>query len=424
MGTITLSEKQQRRAEILSRLASGALSTAEAAEYLGRTERQVRRLRERYRSLGLSSVVHGNQGRTPQNKTDPGAVSRIETLAGKEGPYHGFNTCHLQELLEEREDIRIGRSTLDRILVEAGARKRSRSRPRRVYLRRERRSRAGELLLIDGSPHAWLERRGPKMSLMAAIDDATSDVVHLRFWPTECLAGYLHLVEQVVTTFGVPESFYHDKHTILVSPKEPTREEELAGKEPRSQFQETLTRLGIEGIKAHSPQAKGRIERLFRTLQDRLLNEMRLAHITTIEEANAFLPAFLQRFNIRFHREPKEPDPAWVVPTEPLDLPYYFAAIQTRHVKVDHTLSWQGRTLQIQRKRGEPSLAGTRVAVHIDTRGECHLYRDKERLTYTELKNRPAPPPPTQAQKKSRTPEEVRAARRRKMAAMHAQKVA
>lgn len=419
MGTITLSDKQQRRADILSSLTAGSLNPTKAAELLHMTDRQVRRLGERYSKDGLASVVHGNSGHAPANKTLRSLTDRIVALAGKEGIYHDFNTCHLAEMLSLREDIQIGRSTLDRLLIAEGVRERSRSRGRRVHRRRERRGRAGELLLIDGSPHDWLEKRGPRMCLMGAIDDATSDVLHLRFWPNECLAGYLSMAQHVVTTFGVPESFYHDKHTILVSPKEATLEDELAGRTPMSQFQETLARLGVEGIKAHSPQAKGRIERLWRTLQDRLIKEMRLAGISTREDANAFLPEFIDRHNAHFHVEPDNQDAAWVVPDAPLDLAYYFAVSETRKVRSDHTLSFEGTTLQVTRRKAEPSLAGRSVEVHVDLNGELFLYRERTRLAYQKL-GAPLPRTSTPPAKPALSPEQKQRSRRNQMAHLHA----
>lgn len=374
------------------------MSVEQASRLLGVSERQVRRQLARYVAEGLGSVVHNNTGRPPANRTSEPVRAMLAELAGKDGRYHDFNTCHLQEMLAEREDLQIGRSTLDRLLCQDGIRKRRRSRPRRVYGRRERCGRQGEMLLTDGSLHDWLEGRDPerpktKLCLMGSIDDATSHVVHLRFWPTECQAGYILMAREVTRTYGVPMSFYHDRHTILCSPKEPTIEDELAGREPMSQWQQILAQLGAQPIKAMTPQAKGRVERLWRTLQDRLIKEMRLAGICTLEAANAFLTEsdFLVRFNARFGLEAREPEAAWVRAEEPdLDLAYYFAAKEERTVKADHTLAWHGTTLQLQRKRGERSLAGTRVAVHTTPEGECYVYAGKQRLVAKLLADKPA----------------------------------
>ncbi len=189
MRTVTLNAEQQREVEILTRLEAGVLDAGTAAELLGVSARQVRRLRACFRREGMAAVVHGNGGRPPANRTDAAVVARILALAGPEGKYHDLNVCHLQELLEHEEQIRIGRSTLDRLLKEAGLRKPAKTGPPVHRRRRERRAAEGMLLQIDGSPFAWLEGRGPKAALVGAIDDATGKVLGLLFRPTEDQVG-------------------------------------------------------------------------------------------------------------------------------------------------------------------------------------------------------------------------------------------
>jgi hypothetical protein len=277
------------------------------------------------------------------------------------------------------------------------------------------------MLLIDGSQHDWLEGRGGrgrKLCLIGAVDDARGTIEHLRFWPTECQAGYIQLAREITIASGIPMSFYHDRHTILCSPKEPTIDDDLAGKKPMSQFQAILAQLGAEPIQAMTPQAKGRIERLWGTLQDRLVKEMRLVGVSTMEEACAFLPRFIQRYNARFGREARESEPAWVQAPD-LDLCYYFAAKDERTVKSDHTLSFAGTTMKIHRKRGERSLSGTRVMVHTTPEGELFVYAGKERLRTSEVE-KPTLPKSASARKAAPRPEEERrAARRRQMAHLH-----
>jgi len=266
MRTLTLNPKQQRAVEILTRLDGGALDAGTAAELLGVTPRQVRRLRARFRQEGFGAVIHGNVGRSPANRTDPELAERILALAGPEGKYHDLNVCHPQQLLVgPQEQISIGRSTLDRLLKQAGLRqKRKPSSP--VHRRRRlRRPAEGMLLQIDGSPFDWLEGRGPKAVLIGAIDDATGKVLFLLFRPTEDQVAYLLLLRTVALNYGLPMSIYHDRHTILRSPKQPTLEEELAGQTPMSQIQRVMAELGIESIPAHSRQAKGAVERANRT---------------------------------------------------------------------------------------------------------------------------------------------------------------
>ena len=383
-----MSDKEQRRAEVLRRTMANQLSRLEASGILCVTQRQLRRLMVGFNTEGLSSLVHGNSGRTPANKTPAAIREELADLAGKEGDYHDFNTCHMQELLAERNQITIGRSTLDRLLHDNGTRKRKRSRARRVFGRRLRKAKEGEMLLTDGSQHDWLEGRDDRFEticLMGAIDDATSGIKHLRFWPTECQAGYITMAREVTVTFGIPKSFYHDRHTILSSPKEQTIDDELARRKPMSQFGAILDELGTDSIEALTPQAKGRVERLWRTLQDRLIKEMRLDGIKTLEEANTFLPGFIERFNKRFGVEARDAEPAWVTVPDDLDLPYFFAAKEERIVKKDHTISINRKTLLIARHPGAPSIAGQKVKVHTTPEGENFVYSSRRRLEYTKF---------------------------------------
>jgi hypothetical protein len=254
------------------------------------------------------------------------------------------------------------------------------------------------LLQMDASPYAWLEDRGPPADLLGAIDDATGKIVELLFRPHEDQVGYLLLLRNIARGHGVPMSIYHDRHTILRSPKRPTLDEQLAGQPPMSQIQRVLAELGIESIPAYSPQAKGRIERLWGTLQDRLTKELRFAHITTLEAANAFLPGFIARYNARFAQPAADPSSAWVPLPPDLDLPYYFAIRQTRTVRADHCLSFAGQVLQVLPAPQDPSLVAQRIGVHCVPEGDIYLYYGKRRLAYQPWAA-PAPavaPPPAE----------------------------
>jgi transposase len=399
MRIVTLNAEQQREVELLTRLEAGVLDVGTAGELLGVSARQVRRLRACFRQDGMAAVVHGNGGRPPANRTDPAVVERILALAGPTGKYHDLNVCHLQELLEQAEQITIGRSTLDRLLKAAGLRKPAQTGPPVHRRRRERRSAEGMLLQIDGSPFDWLEGRGPKASLIGAIDDATGKIVFLGFRPSEDQVGYLLLLRSVAQHYGLPMGIYHDRHTILRSPKQPTLEEQLAGQTPMSQLQRVMAELGIESIAAHSPQAKGRIERLWGTLQDRLTKELRLAGTTTLEQANAFLPGFSERFNTRFAKAPQDPQSAWVPLPADLDTSYYFAIRETRMVRADHCISFAGQLLQLLPAPKEPSLVAQRVSVHVVPEGDIYLYHGKRQLTYQPVAAPQASSPQPSAEK-------------------------
>lgn len=385
MRTLTLSTPQQRRAEILTQLIAGKLSTADAAQLLRVSYRQVQRLRRRFLIEGISMVVHGNQGRAPRNRTDSNLLERLCALCGPQGKYHDFNISHLCDLLAQHEEIRLPRSTLSRLLHLHGLRRMARPRPEVKRLRRERKSSEGMMLQIDATPFDWLEDRAPRMALAAAIDDATGKIIYGSFRPTEDQAGYLMMLRGIATSYGLPHLLYHDRHTILRSPKEPSLEDELAGRPPMSQFQRVVASLGITSIAALSPQAKGRIERLWRTLQDRLTKELRLALISTLEEANGFLPAFIESYNCRFAHQPREAESAWQRLSDAMDLDYYFSTSESRQVRRDHTITWLGQVLQLVPEKNEPSLVRKKVEVHVTPEGKLSIYDGVRRLTHREV---------------------------------------
>jgi transposase len=388
-----LNPKQQREVEILTRLEAGAVDGVTAAALLGVGARQVRRRLARFRQERFAAVIHGNCGRSPANRTDPALHERILALAGADGKYADLNVCHLQELLAQEEQIRIGRSTLDRLLKQAGLRQKAQG-GRPVHRRRRlRRAAEGMLLQIDGSPFHWLEERGPKADLLGAIDDASGMILFLLFRPTEDQVGYLLLLRSIALSHGLPMSLYHDRHTILRSPKRPTLEEQLAGQPPMSQIQRVMAELGIESIPAYSPQAKGRIERLWGTLQDRLTKELRLAGITTLDAANAFLPGFIARYNARFAKAPQDPHSAWVPLPADLDLPYYFAIRETRKVRADHCIRFAGRCYQLLPDPQTSSLVNQWITVHRVPEGDIYLYHGKRRLAYQAFVAAPVAPP-------------------------------
>jgi hypothetical protein len=271
------------------------------------------------------------------------------------------------------------------------------------------------LLQIDGSPHDWLCGRGPKITLIGAIDDATHKIISLLFRPSEDQEGYLMLMRSIALEHGLPEAFYHDRHTILRSPKEATVEDELAGREPMSQLQRVMSALGIVSIPAYSPQAKGRVERLWKTLQDRLIREMTLAGVSSIEEANAFLPRFIARYNRRFGIEPKDPESAWVGMSADTDIAYYFATCESRVVRRDHTIAWHGKAYQLLHDEQCILTVGKRVEVRVTPEGAIHIYTGKHRLAHKEVQvTRPVVKKATAPTQKKRKPADPQADARRR----------
>jgi transposase len=421
MGDLTLNDKQQRRARILERVTANSLTVTEAAFLLKLSARQVRTLKKRYSSDGMAACIHGNRGRPPSNKLDASIMEKLVGLAGPDGKYKDYNTCHLCEVLQRDYEIVIARATLDRLLVAGGLRKRKRPGEKVVRKRRKRRSSEGAMLQIDGSLHPWLGKERPSFCLLGAIDDATGKISGLLFRPTEDQAGYLTLLRQIAVAHGLPESIYHDKHTILRSPKEPTLEDELAGRLPRSQVGRVLDWLGVESISAHSPQAKGRVERLWGTLQDRLSKELATKGVVTIEEANEFLPGFIERFNATFAKEAAQAATSWVALDPSMDLDYYFSAMKLRTVRPDNTVSNDGKTLQLLPEKRGCSLPGQQVQVHQLPDASLLVYHSRKRIQFKALA---APPPraaatPGPEPVRSVDPEKQKAGRRKQMAYLH-----
>jgi len=338
------------------------------------SQRQERRLRHAFLRDGPAALVHGNRGRRPAHSLDPGLRCRVIALA--DGVYAGCNDQHLTELLAEREAIALSRSSVRRILRAAGRRSPQRRRAARHRSRRERMPQAGMLLQVDGSRHQWLGPDGPWLTLVGAIDDATGDVPYAIFREQEDAQGYLLLLREVVRRRGVPLALYSDRHKIFQSgTKEPlTLEEQLVGKPLPTQVGRVLNDLDITWIGARSPQAKGRVERLWRTLQDRLYQELRLGGVSTLEQANAALPALLSRHNARFRQPPATAISAYrhlPAGRRPVDV---FCFRYWRTVSPDNVVTLEGRAIPIPPGPQRRSYARARVEVreHLDGSASVH----------------------------------------------------
>ena len=281
-----MNKKEQRRLMVLNQVGAGKMTAEEAAELLGLSMRHVRRILAAYRKEGAQALAHGNRGRKPYNALEGGVRRQVVELA--QSTYAGCNTQHLSELLAEREDIVLSRSSVRRILLEVGIRSPRKRRPPKHRSRRERYPKEGMLLQIDGSRDDWLEGRGPYLTLVGAIDDATGKVPYGLFREQEDAQGYTLLLRQIVEDYGIPEALYHDGHGIFERSKREAEslEEQLAGRRKPTQFGRMMEELGIISITSFSPQAKGRIERLWGTFQDRLKSELRIAGTKTGKEAN------------------------------------------------------------------------------------------------------------------------------------------
>jgi len=355
---LTMRDKQ--KIEAIQMVMDDRLTVEEGAKVLGRSARQIFRLLKKMRVEGLKGLIHGNRGRPALHRTPQRTIDRI--LDFVRGKYQGINDTHLREILLREEGIMLGRETLRRILRRAGiAPKRKRRRPK-YRSRRPRKEAFGMMLQIDASPHDWLEGRGPWLNLVGAIDDATGKV-WAHFEEAETTWAYLALMEEVLLSEGLPLSLYSDRHSIFHVLREPTIMEQLKNIKPLTQFGRAMEDLGIRIIPAYSPQAKGRVERLWETLQDRLVVELRLAKVKNKEEANAMLKPFLKNFNQRFTIPARQKISVFRSAPSLKKLDRILCLKETRVVNRDHTISFEGLILQIPPSKKFHSLAKQRVEV-------------------------------------------------------------
>ncbi len=334
-----MTQKEQARLQVLNSFLAEHVTLDQAATLMGVTPHHTRRILAVYREQGAAALSHGHRGRRPANATPDAVVASIVRLARTR--YEGANHTHLSELLSERDGIDIGRTTLRRILLEAGITSPRRRRPPKHRVRRQRMPREGMLIQMDGSHHPWLGDQATPFTLLIAVDDATSTVVDALFCEQEDSRNYFLLVHGLVQSCGIPVALYTDRHAVFRH----TPGSGLPGMP--TQFSRGMEELGIQMIFALSPHAKGRVERAAGTFQDRLVTELRLAGARGIGEANRVLEQFLPRFNRRFQVSPKYPEPAfWPLDPE-LRLEQILCFKHRRRVVKDNTVRFQMHTLQL-----------------------------------------------------------------------------
>jgi transposase len=295
---LAMTPKELSRLAAMHRLEAGAASQAEIAAELKLGLRQIKRLWQRYRTRGEAGLVSGHRTHPSNRRGDPAQRERALTLVREH--YADFGPTLAAEKLRARHGIAINRESLRQAMTAAGLWSPDRHRRRVVHLPRERRARFGELVQIDGSPHPWFEKRGPRCTLLVFIDDATSRIVALHFTTAETTASYFMAARQYFERFGLPQAFYSDRFSVFRVNADSIESSET------TQFGRAMDDLGIELICANSPQAKGRVERANRTLQDRLVKELRIAGIADINTANDFVKNYIESHNERFAVAPRD----------------------------------------------------------------------------------------------------------------------
>ncbi len=375
-----LSQRELQRVKVIENAVQGRITVAEASGLLQLSARQVKRLKADYEADQVDWVRHGNRG-----QSRPWAISEavkkliIELARGK---YVGFNDSHLTEKLVEAEKISVSRETVRRLLRGAKLKSPQRRRARKYRARRERKARLGMMVLTDASREDWLEGRGPALTLIGYQDDATGQVLVCGFQlqPEDTL-GYLRQLRALVERHGVPLSLYRDQHgTFQRNDKHWTIEEQMAGRQTPTQLGRVLEELGIESIRALSPQAKGRIERLWKTFQDRLKSELRLAGAATVEQANAVLEKFRQDYNVRFAVEAREAANDFRPLSRKLNWDRLFSLRYERVVGKDHVIVFGARSIQLPAGPGRPGYAGARVELSHQLNGELHVWHGQRDL--------------------------------------------
>jgi transposase len=372
----TLTMKEEKRLEVIQRVYRGELTVAQGALVMGLSERQCYRVKARVGKLGAKGVVHANRGRPCKRKTQEKTVRRVLELA--RAKYQGFNDHHLTEKLKEQEQIDLSREKVRRILRAEGIVSPRKRRGIKHRSRRERRASEGMMLQVDGSPHDWLQGRGPRMCLIGAIDDATGKVMGAFFTQAESSWGYFTLFSDTFRHHGIPQSIYTDCHSVFWTEREPTLAEQLLNKKPLTEVGRGLQELGVTLILAHSPQAKGRVERLWNTFQDRLVSELRLARAKTMEQAQAVLERYLPLHNRKFSK-PAKAEPAWrTVSSVQIERALCFK--QQRTVAKDNTVTFEGTVFQIPKSSAYRSYANKRIDVHVLLDGAVEFFYQKTKI--------------------------------------------
>lgn len=371
-GILAMSLKERERLVVVQGLALKQVRQSEAAERLGLSVRQVKRLLRAWRQVGDVALVSKRRGRASSNRLSASVRSEIEGRL--RGRYAGFGATLAAEKLLELDGISVSRETVRQTQIALGLWRPKVRRQGRVFQTRERRPRFGELIQIDGSPHDWFAGRAPKCTLIVFIDDATGRLTALHFAPTETIHAYATALKQHILAHGVPLALYSDCHGIFrVNAKE------AASGDGKTTFNRFTERLKIEQICALTPQAKGRVERANQTLQDRLVKELTLNNLSTMEEANAFLPLFIQAWNKKLAVEPRDPTDAhraWTDSEEALD--EVFTERETRCLSSSLSFSYHGTVYGITPKDSGRTLIGVKVTLYTYQDGRVEVrYRDK-----------------------------------------------
>jgi len=348
-GVISLTKEQHERLDVINKANAGFITVKEAGEKLGISERQVKRLKKEVREKGPAAIIHKNTNRAPAHAFSEEAKRKILEIRNKPG-YKDSNFTHFQELLETRHNVTVSYSSLYNILTEKEIKSPMKRRRFKIHRRRKRRAQAGSLVQTDASSHDWFGT-GESLALHGAIDDATGQITGLYLCQNECMLGYYEVIRRMIEVYGVPEAMYADRHTIFRSPnadKAKAIDAPAGIKVNETQLGRALSELRMQIIAARSPQAKGRVERLWRTLQSRLPVEFAILGINDVDTANEFLKNYIYAFNSEFAVEPEDIDNAFLPLDEGVILDHVLCVKEERLLDSGHVFSYGGKRFQIE----------------------------------------------------------------------------
>jgi len=384
---ISMSVKETSRIAVLEKLMKKEIKQKHAGKLLNLSVRQVRRLVKRYKRLGVAGIPHQSRGRVGNRRIDENQLSRITEIIRIK--YSDFGPTLAHEKLTELHSIHISRETLRKSMIAGHLWKPKERKYLELHPLRERRNCEGELVQLDGSPHDWFEGRGPKCSLLVYIDDATGKLKHMKFAVSESTEAYFCSTKEYLLLYGKPLIFYLDKHGVFRVNTTKGGTAATTDSNGLTQFGRSMEELGIEMIFAETAEAKGRVERVNQTLQDRLVKEMRLKGINTIDEANAFLPEYIEIFNRKFAVAPKEKADMHrpLLPTEQLD--QILCEKHKRILSKQLTVSYKNKQYQITTKRPTYAMRYAPVEVREDNQGMVTIAYQQKMLEYTVITKQP-----------------------------------
>lgn len=383
-GHFKMSSKEVNRIAIMEKLIKKEIKQKKAAQILRLSPRQIRRLKKEYKRKGIKSLIHGNRGKEPNNKISAGEINRAIEIVKKQ--YWDFGPTFALEKLQEFHQVVFSRETLRKEMIKVEIWKPKRQRKPQVHQMRERREQRGELVQIDGSPHAWFEDRAPRCCLLVFIDDATSELLWLQFFESETTNAYFQSVYGYLQKDGKPLAFYSDKNGIFRINQTKGGKSSILDSQGLTHFGKAMETLGIELIAANTAQAKGRVEKANLTLQDRLVKELRLRGINTIKEANKYLPEFMKKFNLKFAVKPKHPEDAHRPLLNTENLETILVKKHTRILSKNLELQYKNIIYQIQTDRPTYAMRNAKITVTEDRFDRIKIYYQGNHLKLKELK--------------------------------------